>query len=75
MIRNLLNEKPIHGVAVQITGGEPTVRDDILDVIKAIKEEGITHIQLNSDGINLSRKPDLCKQVQRSGRKHSLCKL
>jgi len=67
MIRNLLNEKPIHGVAVQITGGEPTVRDDILDVIKAIKEEGITHIQLNSDGINLSRKPDLCKQVREAG--------
>ncbi len=67
MVRNLLNEKPIHGVAVQLTGGEPTLREDLIDIIKAIKEEGITHIQLNTDGVNLSRKPELCKQVREAG--------
>ncbi|MGC8569399.1 MAG: tetraether lipid synthase Tes [Nitrososphaeria archaeon] len=67
MVRNLLNEKPIHGVAVQLTGGEPTLREDLIDIIKAIKEEGVTHIQLNTDGINLSRKPELCKQVREAG--------
>ena len=38
-------------MAIQITGGEPTMRDDLVDIIKMLKEEGVRHIQLNSDGI------------------------
>ncbi len=50
-------------IAVQITGGEPLMRDDIVEVVKAIKEEGARHIQLNTEGIPLSevyrKNPDL----------------
>jgi uncharacterized radical SAM superfamily Fe-S cluster-containing enzyme len=41
-------------IAVQITGGEPLMRDDIVDVVKAIKEEGARHIQLNTEAIPLA---------------------
>jgi uncharacterized radical SAM superfamily Fe-S cluster-containing enzyme len=67
MVRNLLAEKPIPGVAVQLTGGEPTMREDLIEIIKAIKEEGLTHIQLNTDGVNLSRKPELVRAVRDAG--------
>ncbi|MEM0146036.1 MAG: radical SAM protein [Conexivisphaerales archaeon] len=67
MVRNMLGEKPIPGVAVQLTGGEPTMREDLIEIIKAIKEEGLTHIQLNTDGVNLSRKPELVKAVRDAG--------
>ncbi|MGC8660917.1 MAG: tetraether lipid synthase Tes [Nitrososphaeria archaeon] len=67
MVRNMLNEKPIPGVAVQLTGGEPTMREDLIEIIKAIKEEGLTHIQLNTDGVNLSRKPELVRAVRDAG--------
>ncbi len=41
-------------LAVQITGGEPTMRDDLLDIVKMLKEEGVRHVQLNSEGIRFA---------------------
>ena len=67
MARNIHNEKPIPGNAVQLTGGEPTLREDLVEIIKAIKEEGIDHIQLNTDGINLALKPELAKEIRAAG--------
>ena len=41
-------------LAVQITGGEPTLRDDLIDIVKMLKEEGVRHIQLNTEGIKFA---------------------
>ncbi|AFH42833.1 tetraether lipid synthase Tes [Fervidicoccus fontis] len=41
-------------LAIQITGGEPLMRDDIVDIIKMFKEEGVRHIQLNTEAIPLA---------------------
>jgi len=50
-------------VAVQLTGGEPLLRDDLVEIVKALKEEGVRHIQLNTEGVALAevylRDPDL----------------
>jgi len=67
MMRNLRNEKPVPCNAIQITGGEPTLRDDLIDMIKIAKEEGIGHVQVNTDGVNLAFKPDLAKQIREAG--------
>lgn len=67
MVRNLRSLKPIRGNAIQLTGGEPTVREDLVEIIRAIKEEGIDHVQLNTDGINLALKPDLCRRIREAG--------
>ena len=37
--------------AVQLTGGEPTLREDLPEIIRRIKEEGIQHIQLNTNAV------------------------
>ncbi len=39
---------------LQISGGEPTVRDDLPLIIKAAKDSGIDYIQLNTNGIVLA---------------------
>ncbi|HDM91850.1 MAG TPA: radical SAM protein [Candidatus Korarchaeota archaeon] len=67
MIRVLRSEKPVPGLAVQLTGGEPTLRDDLVEIIKLIKEEGVKHIQLNTHGITFLKKPELMKQVREAG--------
>lgn len=67
MLRNLRNEKPVPANAVQFTGGEPTLRQDITDVIKAAKDEGFEHIQLNTNGINLSKNENFAKEVRQAG--------
>ena len=54
MIRSLKKQYPRGGLAVQLTGGEPCLRDDLLDVIKMIREEGIRHIQLNTHGLRFA---------------------
>ncbi|MGC9071683.1 MAG: tetraether lipid synthase Tes [Acidilobus sp.] len=41
-------------LAVQLTGGEPLMRDDLLDVVKMLREEGVRHLQLNTEGIKFA---------------------
>ena len=61
------NEKPVGGKALQITGGEPMIRDDILDIIKMAKDVGFTHVQLNTNSIKLSENPDMVKKLREAG--------
>jgi uncharacterized radical SAM superfamily Fe-S cluster-containing enzyme len=42
-------------LAVQITGGEPTMRDDLVDIVRMLKEEGVRHVQLNTNGIKFAK--------------------
>lgn len=67
MVRNLRNEKPIGCNAIQLTGGEPSVRDDVIDIVKMIKDEGYDHIQFNTDGIRLSRDLQFIKDIRKAG--------
>ena len=56
-IREMIRQYKKEGVtmSVQITGGEPTLRPDLVEIIKLLKEEGVTHIQLNTHGITFAR--------------------
>jgi len=67
MLRNMKNEKPVEANAVQLTGGEPSLREDIIDIVKIAKEEGYDHIQFNTDGINFSKNPRLIKDLREAG--------
>jgi len=49
------------------TGGEPTLREDLIDIIKAIKEVGFDHVQLNTNGIRISKDADLVKRIRAAG--------
>jgi len=67
MFRILRSERPIACNAVQLTGGEPTIREDLIDIIKLAKSHNIDHVQLNSNGIRLAREPGLVKAVKAAG--------
>ncbi len=67
MVRNLRQEKPVPCKAVQITGGEPTLREDLVEMVRICKEEGINHVQINTNGINFAFKPDLVKALREAG--------
>jgi hypothetical protein len=43
--------KGIH--ALQLSGGEPTVRDDLPDIIRLVKRHGINHIEINTNGLKV----------------------
>lgn len=67
MIKNLRNQKPVSANALQLTGGEPTLRPDLIEIVKIAREEGFEHIQLNTHGIILGQKPELAKKLKEAG--------
>jgi hypothetical protein len=67
MLIKMREQKPVGCNAVQLTGGEPTMREDIIDIIKIAKEEGYDHIQLNTNGIKLSQSLEFAKKVKEAG--------
>jgi hypothetical protein len=67
MLRRMKNEQPIGANAVQFTGGEPTLRDDLIEIIKIAKEEGYDHVQFNTNGIEFARNPELVKALKEAG--------
>jgi len=58
------SQKPMGSKAIQITGGEPTIREDLFEIIKMAKEVGFSHIQVNTNGIKLSESVDYCKKLK-----------
>jgi len=57
-------EKPIGSKAVQITGGEPTIREDILDIVKIAKDVGFSHVQVNTNGIKIAEDLEFCRKLK-----------
>jgi len=53
MVRNI--KKQGVTVAIQITGGEPLLREDLVEIVKLLREEGVRHIQLNTNGLKFAR--------------------
>ena len=67
-VKLLTSQKPVPGNAIQLTGGNPELRDDLIDIIKMIKSEGVDHIQLNMNGTHRFWKdPEWTRQVGEAG--------
>ena len=52
---------------IQLSGGEPTVRDDLPEIVSAAKRAGATSVQLNSNGLRLGREPAFTKRLADAG--------
>jgi len=64
MLQRARDERPIGSKAIQITGGEPTIRDDLFDILRLVRESGFTHIQLNTNGIKLAESVEYCQKLK-----------
>jgi len=67
MLRNLHANKPVPPPAIQFSGGEPTIRDDLPDIVRAAKEAGFWHIEVNTNGIRFARDIDFIKRLREAG--------
>ena len=52
---------------IQISGGEPTLRDDLPEIIRMGKEIGITHIELNTNGVRISKDQEYFDRIAAAG--------
>ena len=48
---------------INITGGEPTMHPQIIDILKTCKRPDIGRITMNSNGIRLAEDLDLCRRI------------
>ncbi|MBI5680523.1 MAG: radical SAM protein [Methanobacterium sp.] len=67
MLITLRSNEPVAAPAIQYAGGEPTVRKDIVDLIKLAKEEGFSHTQIATNGLRLARNPELARELKEAG--------
>ncbi|MGI6584721.1 MAG: radical SAM (seleno)protein TrsS [Lutisporaceae bacterium] len=52
---------------VQLSGGEPTVRDDLPQIVAAAKEVGCQYVQLNTNGIRLAEDEGYVRSLAEAG--------
>ena len=52
---------------LQLSGGEPTLRDDLGELVRFAKEAGCSYVQLNTNGIRLAREPAYARRLADAG--------
>ncbi len=67
MLLLLRKEQPVVCPAVQFSGGEPTMRDDLVEIIKKARELGFSQVQMASNGVKLAQNPKLAKELRDAG--------
>jgi uncharacterized radical SAM superfamily Fe-S cluster-containing enzyme len=51
---NLRANAPVPPPAIQLSGGEPTIRPDFIEIVKMAKDKGFRHIEVNTNGIKIA---------------------
>ena len=67
MLENLRNNQPVAPPALQFSGGEPTIRKDLFELIKKAKELGFHHVEVNTNGLRLAQDVDFANGLVEAG--------
>ncbi|MDD1706765.1 MAG: radical SAM protein [Methanoregulaceae archaeon] len=67
MLKMLREQKPVPAPAVQFSGGEPTMRDDLPDIIRKAKELGFPQVQIATNGIKLGKNIKYVEELKNAG--------
>lgn len=52
---------------LQLSGGEPTLRDDLPRLVAYAKEAGCSYVQLNTNGLRLAKEPKYARALRDAG--------
>ena len=52
---------------IQLSGGEPTLRDDLPEIVFHAKQLGFYHVQVNTHGLRLARDKDYLQRLKEAG--------
>jgi uncharacterized radical SAM superfamily Fe-S cluster-containing enzyme len=67
MMKMLRDVKPVPCPAVQFSGGEPTMREDLVEIVRMAREFNFTQIQIATYRIKLAKNPWLCSELNDAG--------
>lgn len=52
---------------IQFSGGEPTLREDLPQIVSMARSLGFDHVQINTNGIRLARDPEYVQALKEAG--------
>lgn len=67
MLENFRQNKPVPAPALQFSGGEPTIRKDLFELIGMAKELGFEHVEVNTNGLRLAQSVEYCRGLKEAG--------
>ena len=67
MLENFRRNKPVPAPALQFSGGEPTIRKDLFELIRSAKELGFEHVEVNTNGLRLAQSVKYCRGLKEAG--------
>jgi len=67
MMENLLSNSPIRTPVIQFSGGEPTVREDLPELVSMAKDLGFYLVMVNSNGIKMAEDVEYCRELRAAG--------
>ncbi|MEM2341296.1 MAG: radical SAM protein [Candidatus Bathyarchaeia archaeon] len=67
MLINLRSNKPVPADALQLSGGEPTIRKDLPEIIRMAKELGFKHVEVNTNGLRMASDVNFCRYLEEAG--------
>ncbi len=67
MLENLRRNDPVPATALQFSGGEPTIRADLFELIGMAKDLGFRHVEVNTNGLRLAQSVDYCRGLGEAG--------
>jgi uncharacterized radical SAM superfamily Fe-S cluster-containing enzyme len=67
MLENLRANRPAPPPGLQLSGGEPTLRNDLPDIVRKAKELGFRNVQVNTNGIRIARDPGFLRDLVAAG--------
>jgi uncharacterized radical SAM superfamily Fe-S cluster-containing enzyme len=67
MLQNLICNEPVPPPGLQFSGGEPTIRQDLFDLVRTAKELGFHHIEVNTNGLRMAQSVEYCRGLLEAG--------
>jgi len=69
MVDFIINVEGGQAEIIQLSGGEPTMHPDIIDIIKMIKRKNVNYVMINTNGIRIKKKKKFVAELEqfRSG--------
>ena len=67
MLRILRSQRPWAPNAIQLSGGEPTLRNDLPEIVRMAKRLGFDHVEVNTNGIRLAYDVEFYKALLDAG--------
>ncbi|MGD0817217.1 MAG: radical SAM (seleno)protein TrsS [Methanomassiliicoccales archaeon] len=56
-----------HPICIQLSGGEPTIRDDLPEIVRLGKSMGIDYIEVNTNGVRFANDLEFLKKCKEAG--------